>query len=364
MSHKKRLCIIPGPHFSARTGGAQYQAQCIVEELVKIGEFEIYYLTRLVDPNYRAQDYTIVLIPGKPRKGHHEYVLDMWQINKILRDLQPHVIYQRVLSPDTAAAAFYARRAGCKMVLHIAHDDDVRPFVRRGTRSDIPNYIDKKVSEYGLRRAHRIVAQTQRQADMLWSNYGLRVATVMGNFGPETQEAIVKSGPVKVIWVANFKAPKRPECFVELVESLRDRRDVEFHMIGRPGDPRLYADLHRRIAALPNLKYHGEQPIDQVNELLARGHVFVNTSTAEGFPNTFIQAWMREVPIVSLTVDPDDILVKHRIGFCSGTAVQLKQDVLRLIEQDQLRAEMGKRARAYALEHHSVRNVQRLINLL
>lgn len=356
--------MIMGGHFSATIGGAQYQAQCIVDELVKTGEFEIFYLTRLVDPNYRASGYNIKLITKKKRHSLYAYLLDMWPINRLLFELQPQVIYQRGLKPDTAAAAFYACRTGCKMVFHIAHDDDVRPYVKRNKVSDLPSLLDKRVNEYGLRRAGSIVAQTQRQAALLWEHYELRASAVIGNFHPEPYEAVVKRDPVKVVWIANFKTAKQPECFVDLVDRLQGRQDIQFHMIGRPGDPRLYAALHKRIAALPNLRYHGELPIDRVNEILASSHIFVNTSRAEGFPNTFIQAWMREVPVVSLSVDPDDALVTHGLGFRSGAPTSLKEDVLRLVDQSHLRIEMGRRARAYALERHSARNVEKLIKLL
>lgn len=353
-----------GGHFSATIGGAQYQAKCIISELVKTGGYETYYITRQVDRNYRACGYNIIKMPQARRGRRYSYLFDMRRVAKALRELRPDVIYQRGLKADTAAAAYYARSADCNMVFHIAHDDDVQPFVRAHTLSDLPNFFEKKVSEFGLKRARRVVAQTQHQADMLWNHYGLRATAVIGNFGPDVPKALVKSNPIKVVWIANFKASKRPECFVDLVESLQDRRDIEFQMVGRPGDSRMYAQLHRRISDLPKLDYHGEQPIERVNEILAGAHVFVNTSLAEGFPNTFIQAWMREVPVVSLTVDPDGVLATRGLGFCSRTSMRLREDVLTLVDQSQLRVEMGRRARAYALEHHSTHNVERLIALL
>ncbi len=45
----------------------------------------------------------------------------------------------------------------------------------------------------------------------------------------------------------------------------------------------------------------------EVNAELANAHVLVNTSLYEGFPNTFIQAWMRRTVVVSLNVNPDGI---------------------------------------------------------
>jgi hypothetical protein len=71
------------------------------------------------------------------------------------------------------------------------------------------------------------------------------------------------------------------------------------------------ANMHSllsQIRRMENLDLLGEVPLEEVNAQLAAGHLFVNTSKTEGFPNTFIQAWMRRVPTLSLDVDPDGIL--------------------------------------------------------
>jgi glycosyltransferase involved in cell wall biosynthesis len=98
--------------------------------------------------------------------------------------------------------------------------------------------------------------------------------------------------------------------------------------------------------------------------MLSQGHILVNTSKQEGFSNTFIQAWMRKVPVVSLQVDPDSVLEKEGIGFCSGSFDQLVKDTQKLITDDKLRNEMGERARAYAIKNHSLKNMDKILDLM
>jgi glycosyltransferase involved in cell wall biosynthesis len=136
-------------------------------------------------------------------------------------------------------------------------------------------------------------------------------------------------------------------------------------MMGRLASRKHQRRLAPRLEGAKNLRYLGEMPIDEVNRILAESHILVNTSDYEGFPNTFVQAWFREVPVVSLHVDPDDILKREGLGFHSGDFETLVRDTRRLIEDTDLRTHMGRRARAYAVENHSLmRNLDKVARFL
>lgn len=63
-----------------------------------------------------------------------------------------------------------------------------------------------------------------------------------------------------------------------------------------------YSDtLSTRIALLDNVTYLGERDNGYINNLLEiQADLLVNTSDSEGFSNTFIQAWLRGIPVLSL----------------------------------------------------------------
>jgi len=360
----KRLCILLGGHFSNAQGGAEYQAGCIADEVVKRGEFEVFYLARNVDPSYRPNGYRLVQIAGKNPLNRHAFFFDTPQLYRILRRIRPDVIYQRGLMAYTGVAAWYARRNGCRLIFHIAHDFDVslsNPFSRGGKLFEA---MDRRIGAYGICHADAIIAQTRHQHELLKTHYAREATAVIGNFHPLPTERVEKEKPIKVIWVANMKPNKRPEVFVRLAEDFRHVSGVEFIMIGKPGSRRRYSELHQRMKRLENLRFLGLQPLDEVNGILARGHVFVNTSVKEGFPNTFVQAWMRRVPVVSLDVDLDGLLAQRRIGFLSRSYEQLRKDVEQLLVNDGLRISMGNKARDYAVENHSPKVFERLYRVI
>jgi glycosyltransferase involved in cell wall biosynthesis len=364
--NRRRVCIITGGHWAAVMGGAQFQAKCLVDELVKREGLEIFYLARRVNPDYQPEGYKIIKVAEPVGLHRYSFLFDAPQLLSALRKIEPDVIYQRGLQPYTGFAAYYARRSKCKFVFHIAHDYDVSLHKVNSFRWDSTlKFIERRTGIYGLKKADYIVAQTQHQRNLLEQNYGREAIAVVPNFHPLPLEEIKKKdSPIRVVWVANFKPTKRPEMFVKLAADFIELDNVEFIMIGRPGDPVRYTELHRRIGELPNLQYLGERPMNQVNELLAGAHLFVNTSAAEGFANTFIQAWMRRVPVVSAEVNSDGIFDDESVGVCGKTYEGLRDAVGRLIRDDLLREQIGANAYQYALRKHTVTGAEKLIRLI
>jgi glycosyltransferase involved in cell wall biosynthesis len=201
---------------------------------------------------------------------------------------------------------------------------------------------------------------------MMADEYGLKAAMVVHNFHPEplNHNPRVDSGHLRVIWVANFKPFKNPEIFVDLAESFIGNQGIEFVMIGRPGDPSQYRSLHERINRLKNLTYLGELSIDQVNEEIARSDIFVNTSSAEGFPNTFIQAWLRGVPVVSYKVDPDGCLSRGGSGILAGSTDRLASAINELLSDRKRLRQLGEAARAYGYANHTSKQAEKLVQML
>jgi glycosyltransferase involved in cell wall biosynthesis len=363
---KPRLCIVnPYEH----GGGAEYQISLLIDALVASGQYDIYYLARFVDQRARARNYHVVQIGTGgpiPRLG---YVMDGASLYGKLREIHPAVIYQRVACAYTGICAQYARRHSIPLLWHVAHDTDVTPLLLDPARNIVRVRLEKWAVEFGARRATRIIVQTGHQAELLKKNFARSADAVIPNFHPPATETLDKSGPTTVVWIANLKLWKRPEVFVRLARAFGAHREIRFLMVGAPpagksANRRWQESLMRGIAAAENLQYVGQKSHAEVNELLARSHIFVNTSTHEGFPNTFIQSWLRDVAVVSLSVDPDHVLEQQRVGITAHSESALVDAVRNLIDNPDVRAAYVKRGRDHAAARHSLRNAQDLVGLI
>jgi glycosyltransferase involved in cell wall biosynthesis len=362
---KSRLCIVnPYEH----GGGAEYQISLLIDALVASGRYDVYYLTHFVDQRDRHRNYRVEQIGNGgpiPRLG---YLMDAGALRRKLTEIGPSAIYQRVACAYTGICAAYARRRSLPFLWHVAHDTDVSPRLLDPGRNFVRVRLEKWAVDFGARHATHIVVQTEHQAQLLRANFARAADAVIPNFHPPAEQAIDKSGPFTVIWIANLKPWKRPEAFVRLARALRDHPRIQFVMVGAPApqaaNRRWQEPLMRDIADTQNLRYVGHKSYAEVNELLSRAHVFVNTSVHEGFPNTFIQSWLRDVAVVSLSVDPDQALERQRVGVIARSEAELASAVRSLADRADLRAGYVERGRAHVNSKHSLRNAQDLVRLI
>ncbi|MCD6322213.1 MAG: glycosyltransferase family 4 protein, partial [Clostridiales bacterium] len=229
------------------------------------------------------------------------YISNFGYLKEVLQHEKPDIVYQRMANSATGILQYLSRQIGFKFIWACANRPDIEAWRWSSFKElkDIPDYLLKM---RGISRADILLAQTEEQKSLIKMRFS-RDAILLRNGHPVPDSVPKKSrGKIKIVWVANFKRAKQPEIFINLAARLKNLKNAHFYMIGRPGSKVLQHPLELRIQELSNIDYLGSMPQADVNSFLENAHVLVNTSQYEGFSNTFIQAWMREIPVVSLNV--------------------------------------------------------------
>jgi glycosyltransferase involved in cell wall biosynthesis len=126
---------------------------------------------------------------------------------------------------------------------------------------------------------------------------------------------------------------------------------------GSSEDKRFYEVIKEQASKIPNLDFVGFVHHYEVGKYCERASIFVNTSNVEGFPNTFLEAWSRYTSVVSLNIDPDEIICQKKLGFHSRTFEQMVDDVKLLLRDIELRQDLGRNGRRYVEQEHDLKVV-------
>lgn len=264
----------------------------------------------------------------------HPRLTSMW---RSLAAVDADIYYYRSSSMWLGVLTEFCRRHGRRSVYAGASDRDFVPDIGGQLRHARDRWLFRR----GLAQVDRIVAQNHAQRLSCLATHG-REATVI----PSCYQLPAQRDPARrelVLWVGMIHENKRPELFIELAARMPQLR---FAMIGGPrsGASTGYLERVRAAAAkLPNLQFKGFLPLEEVERWFDRARLLVNTSTYEGMPNTFLQAWARGVPSVA-TVDV-------------GAPVQRTADGIEALEREVESAlqdaALGERCRAYFERTHS-----------
>ena len=209
--------------------------------------------------------------------------------------------------------ALFCRRWRRRFVFRTASDTDCD-----GSRLLVQFARDRWLYAYGLRRADAILVQSASQAETLARCYGLagRVAGMLVEEPPA-----VAARDIDALWVSNIRHEKRPDRMLELAERLPN---VKIHMVGGslPGAEALFSEVSLAATTKANVSFHGRLPYWDANALYGRSKLLVNTSDVEGFPNSYLQAWIRGVPVVAL-FDPDGVIEREGLGLAAKSPAQM-----------------------------------------
>ena len=210
--------------------------------------------------------------------------------------------------------ALFCRRHRRRFVFRTASDADCDP-----SRLFVQFARDRRLYTFGLRRADAILVQSAAQARTLARNYGLasRVARML----VELPRPVVRARDIDVLWVGSMRRVKRPDRVLELAAALPA---ASFHVVGgaAPGQEPLFREMQQVAAGRANLFVRGPLSYRETNELYGRARVLVNTSEIEGFPNSYLQAWIRGVPVVTM-FDPDRLVEREGLGIAAAGPAQV-----------------------------------------
>ena len=262
---------------------------------------------------------------------------------------QPDWWYWRCADPLWGCAVEIAKLVGVRTIFAAAVDEHVQPrraLFRR--RRWWPLYA------WGLSRTDRIFVQhTGQLAELVprWRPKAYIVPSIAGEMAavkPHSERAKY------VAWVAMLRQPKRPDVLIEIA---RKAPTIRFVVCGGPtlhaSPPGYDKWIVEALQAQPNIEFLGKVTPQKALQIIADAAMLLSTSDREGFPNTFLQAWLSGTPVISLKIDPNRIIERQELGTVPGNVERATADIIALMGSPQRRDKIAFHARRYVAEAHS-----------
>lgn len=338
-----KICIVSlniVPYFhkidSRQFGGAEVQASVLAEAFESAGASVDLVVSDLADDEKLPFPAHNAFSNDQGIPGVRFFHPRLTGILDALKRSDADVYFQHCAGMVTGVTAWFCKKHGRPFVYFVGSDSD---FSFRDIL--ITNVRDKLIYFWGLKNASAVVVQNEFQARLYREKYHKQPRVIPSAAALNDSRADEQDGTI--VWSGSLRVIKRPELFLDLARRLPEQR---FVLIGGGigSDPAFGQNIVDAAARLPNLTVTGRIPRDEVEVCLRKASLLVNTSTFEGFPNAFLEAWTCRTPIVSF-VDVDELIQKEKVGVVCSDLDDMTDQVTRLMQNDRERLEMGERAR-------------------
>lgn len=348
---------------TASTNGSLVQLYNLTQGFYKL-DVEVHYICTTKDKTKNSHEINngIHFYWIQAKKGVFEWKRIMPLYKDILQSIEPDAVYVRGRNVMQYVAGNYAKKHNIPYIWGTNGDDSAEfnknikrlKESRKSLLKKTVLYPIKALEDWyinkGMQMPDYIVNQNTHQKEQTLKHLD-RDGIILNSyyFIDENEEIPIKN---QVLWLARWSKEKQPELFVEMISQLKPTA-IDVVMAGDANSSNAMAELATNARKL-NIKTPGKIAYKDVNSYFAKSLVFVNTSYREGVSNTFIEAMLNGVPVLSLNSNPNNWLTDLNIGYCAhGNIEDLATSLEGLLNNREKLRKMSDDARAFAKQQFS-----------
>jgi glycosyltransferase involved in cell wall biosynthesis len=346
-----------GNALTGRTsGGGELQNALLAKALAR-GGHEVVVLDYGVSEEFQTDDGIKVY----PIKGYDKGIRLIRTLTHRLPKLYMSLKYQKAdiyycrIRDFRHILAFWAsRKVKAKFVLGLASDLDAMNYAMRmkyhhlvfsgGLWGLFSDYLIEIVYPMLLRKADLVLVQHEGQKDILEKKH--IKSLVFPNLFDLAEMPVTSVNDSKdFIYVGELDERKG---FAEFFEIVIKSPSHSFKVVGQPRDKTGYLYCEK-LKSYGNVSLLGRLNHSDTMYQISNSKALISTSRMEGFPNIFIEAWACGIPVLSLYVDPGDIIKREGLG---EVAEGNLDTLLKAMDNWIITDEFVKRAKAYVESNH------------
>jgi glycosyltransferase involved in cell wall biosynthesis len=355
-------------------GGSELQMALLAISLARGGNEVV-----CLDPEIREDFITADGIKVLSIKGWNKGIMALRivthripQFYSLLKEQKADIYYCRMRDYMNILAYLAARKIKSKFIIAMASDLDATGLGMRFKYYYFPNLREiwwwlfsglliEIIHPFLLRKADIVFVQHEGQKQILLRK---GIKSILFNNLIELAKLPVISNPVRndFVYVGWLDKRKGIKEFFELVNKAQS---YTFKVIGPPRDKTGHI-YFERLKSFQNVSLLGELKHSETLYHIGNSKALISTSPMEGFPNIFIEAWAYGVPVLSLYVDPGDVIKREGLGdFAEGKINKLLDSLKEVRNSAEFSAKVKNYVeRTHVLNDFKLKEINQIFNRL
>jgi glycosyltransferase involved in cell wall biosynthesis len=249
-----------------------------------------------------------------------------------------------------------ARAAGARSIARAGYLPSNIEAWAHGSDS-APARAMRALEENVFQGADRVVVTTRDMADTVSSRYGVvgSKLRIIPNYVDTDlfKPAPSRSGSKRLVFVGRLHPEKNLESLFSALKGL----DLELELIGE-GDLRPLLEERAQSENL-DVRFLGPKPNRELPQHINGATAFIFPSLGEHHPKSLIEAMSCGAAVIACDVPGVRDLIEHgHTGWLCGTSPQeLRQAMVTVLADQELRNRLGKAAHEYCLDHFALNRV-------
>ena len=232
---------------------------------------------------------------------------------------------------------------------------------RRYGKDSLEHKNAVKLEDRVFGNADKVVVTSKEMEDYALSQHSLQKEKValIPNY-VETKIFFPKNrasgSPIKICYVGRLVEKKNPKALLEAIRGL----DLTLDIVG--GGELLEELKAQAQKDGTDVRFLGNLANHELPDILNNSDIYVHPSLYEGHPKALLEAMACGLPVVATDVPGTREVISHReTGFLCGTsAAEIRQAIVEVLDNQELRTKMGANAAIYVQRNASLDHVLEL----
>lgn len=269
---------------------------------------------------------------------------------KILRDIKPDVVHSHSVDMGYVMS-FACRKEGIPIINHF-HTGLISIKNTDKRRAKLESFFIKHS------KFDKIITVNPKDIDSkVYSNAVFIPNAVDLEIFGNNSKSKKDNKKIKLLFVGRVEEAKGLDYLIKAIDKIVDKYlNIKLKIVGKGEDTDHYKSLVNELNLKENIQFEGQKTHKELAQYYSDADIFILPSLDEGFPVSMLEAWVASLSVIITDVGGISKICtnnKDAMIISSKNSEAIKNVLIRLIEDKELRKKLGENGRKLVEEKYT-----------